>query len=129
MNTWKRQFYIKFWIGMGLYMVGIFNYAFRFGNEHEMSIVMKYMTALLPAFAILVVLQATVNNVRHLDELERRIQLEAVLITALLTGALTFGYGLLEFVDLAPYLPFWMILPMMFAIWGLASAIVRRRFQ
>jgi len=129
MNTWKRQFYIKFWVGMGLYMVGILNYGIRFGNQHEMSIVMKYLTALLPALAILIVLQATVNNVRHLDELERRIQLEAVLFTALLTGAITFGYGLLEFVDLVPYVPFWLILPMMFAIWGAASSVIRRRFM
>jgi hypothetical protein len=129
MKTWKRQFYRMFWLGIALYSVAIMNYGIVLGSDSEPPIVVQYLIALLPTLAILIVLRATVSNVRHLDELEQRIQLEAVLITALLTGALTFGYGLLEFADLAPNLPLWMVLPMMFAIWGAASAIVRRRFQ
>ncbi len=128
MNTWKRQFMVQFWIGMGLYSITIIAYGILFGSGIQMPVVMQYLIALLPAGAILIVLRATVINVKNLDELEQRIQLEAVLITALLTGAITFGYGLLEFADLAPYIPFWLILPMMFAIWGAANGLVRRRF-
>src|SRR4249920_2935919 len=51
--------------------------------------------ALLPVLPILLVMRAMVRVIRDSDELERRIELEAVAISALLVGTGFFSAGLL----------------------------------
>lgn len=84
--------------------------------------------ALLPVAPFLYAMTAVIGQVRELDELKKRIHLEAVLITAFLTGGLTFSYGLLEASDLVPDLPLIVIAPLMILLWGLANAVVSRRY-
>ena len=128
MAGWKRPYSIQFAVGMSLYVVAMLVYSFAFGRERDIATIMEYLIALLPTVAMLIAMQATVMNVRSMDELEQRIQLEAVVITLLLVGALTFGYGLFESAELAPKLPLYLVLPLIIALWGITSAIVRRRF-
>ncbi len=84
---------------------------------------------LLPVLPFLLVMAATVGFIRTQDELVQRIHLEAILITALLTAAVTFTYGLLETFGLAPHLPIILVLPFMCVIWGLAAGYTSARYR
>jgi hypothetical protein len=84
--------------------------------------------ALLPVLPFAFAMTAVVAQVRELDEMKQRIHLEAVLITALLTGGLTFSYGLLQSAGLVPDLPLIWIAPLMIVVWGVANAVVTRRY-
>jgi hypothetical protein len=62
------------------------------------------------------------------DELQRRIQLEAIGLSFAATGILTFAYGFLEDVGF-PRLSFIWILPLMVMLWGLGLGLASRRYQ
>ncbi len=51
-----------------------------------------------------------------------------MLITASLTIALTFSYGLLELFDLAPMISVFYVAPLMIMLWGLTNIILGRRY-
>ncbi|MFZ1398520.1 MAG: hypothetical protein WAS33_16570, partial [Candidatus Promineifilaceae bacterium] len=87
------------------------------------------LVVLMPVIPFLNAMTAVLQNVRSQDELFRRIQLEAVLVTALLVGALTFSYGLLEITELVPPFPTVFIAPLMITVWGIANVVISRRYS
>jgi hypothetical protein len=89
---------------------------------------LKALIALAPVLPIALGLVVILRRIRGLDELERRIQLEAVVFAFGATAVLTFAYGLLEDVDF-PRIDLTWILPFMTALWALGQAIARRRYS
>ena len=82
------------------------------------------VTPVIPAiFGVL----AFVRFLRRMDELQRRIQLEALGLSFAASGILTFAYGFLELVGF-PQISFIWIFPAMVMIWGLGLAIAARRY-
>ena len=122
----------RFIIGMATYVILLLisllllqsNYLSE--RETAVSTIAAVLVALLPIIPFLFVMTAVIGQVRQQDELKKRIHLEAVLITALLTGGLTFSYGLLEASGLVPDLPFIVIAPFMIMVWGATNALVSR---
>jgi hypothetical protein len=98
-------------------------------RETAVAALSAVLVALIPVIPFLYVMTAVIGQVRELDEMKKRIHLEAVLITALLTGGLTFSYGLLQSSGFVPDLPLVVIAPFMILIWGAANAVVSRRFE
>jgi hypothetical protein len=98
------------------------------GRETLLTAVAAVFIALMPVLPFIYVITAVIGNVRQQDELHQRMNLEAVLITALLTGGLTFSYSLLEASGLVPKLPLTVIAPSMVLIWGAANSYVSRRY-
>ena len=73
-------------------------------------------------------IMAFVRHLRAMDELQRRIQLEALAIGFGGTAVLTFGYGFLQGVGF-PLLNWTFVFPLMIGLWGIGVAIARRRYQ
>jgi hypothetical protein len=72
---------------------------------------------------------AKTSRVPHtLDELQRRIQLEALPFGFAGAGILTFSYGFLEGMGF-PHLNWIFVWPLMIALWGLGGAIARRKYS
>jgi hypothetical protein len=90
--------------------------------------VLAVSIALAPVVPVAFGLAAIVRFLGQLDELQRRIHLEAVTLSAVVTSMLTFSYGLLENAGF-PSLGLVWVLPLMVTSWGLASAIVSRKFR
>ena len=88
----------------------------------------KALLVLVPVVPILVAVGEILRYTRSLDELERRVQFEAVSIAALLTCLSTFAWGLLEIAGL-PKMPVVLVLPLFCALYGLATAYAARRFR
>src|SRR6266516_6360480 len=76
--------------------------------------------ALVPVIPILFAMRAFMRFFGYMDELQRRLQLEAFAFSFGVTGIVTFSYGLLTFVGLPPIIWVW-IFPLMVALWGIGQ--------
>jgi hypothetical protein len=132
MNDWRGKHKKRFIIGMALYSIllplSLFLLQTTYLTQRETAVatIAAVLVALLPVAPFLYAITAVIGQVRELDELKKRIHLEAVLITTLLTGGLTFSYGLLQASGLVPALPPIIIAPLMILTWGAANAFVSR---
>ncbi|TMJ17768.1 MAG: hypothetical protein E6G94_01465 [Alphaproteobacteria bacterium] len=84
--------------------------------------------ALTPMIGAAVAAWAVMRGIWRLDEMQRRIQLDAIAISFLLTALLTFGWGFAEEAG-APRQSAFMIWPLMAVGWLLGVLIARRRYR
>jgi hypothetical protein len=88
----------------------------------------RYFVVVLPVAPAAFVIWLFVRALARLDELEKRIQMEAFGFALATTALLTFGYGFLEGTGL-PHLNWTYILPLMAVLWGLGTAIFKWRYR
>jgi len=84
--------------------------------------------ALLPMLPVVLGVIVMVRMIDALDELQRRIQVQALGFSALVTGLGSFAYGLLERTGLPPLSLTW-VLPAMIWLWGIGHFVARRRYK
>ncbi len=88
----------------------------------------RYGLVLIPVLPLVAALYFIIGITRTEDELKRRINVEALTLSYLLTMFATFSLGMLETVGL-PHLPLFMIAPFMIGSWGIITGIVTKRYQ
>jgi len=88
----------------------------------------KTIVALVPLVPAGFALVAYLRFLSRMDELGRRIQLEALAFGFGAAGILTFAYGFLENAGF-PQLSYTWVFPLMIALWGLGGAIASRRYR
>jgi peptidoglycan/LPS O-acetylase OafA/YrhL len=88
----------------------------------------RLIVALLPCVPLFLVVIAILRQLRQDDELQRKIQFEALAFAFAGTALTTFGYGFLENVGF-PKLPTFGIWPIMAVLWIAGLLIVRRRYR
>lgn len=91
----------------------------------------KVLVALLPVLPMLLVVWAILRNLQRLDELQQRIQTQAICVASSVVGMLTFALGFLQNAGLLPS-PRWVmlwVLPVMIWVWGVATAVIARRYR
>ncbi|MBV7336826.1 cytochrome P450 [Chloroflexi bacterium TSY] len=86
------------------------------------------IVAVAPVIPILFGLRAFLRALNQMDELQRRIQLNAIAFAAGATGMVTVTYGFLENAGF-PQLSWIWIFPMLIALWGISLPIVGRRYR
>jgi hypothetical protein len=86
------------------------------------------IVALAPVIPIGFMIFAFLNYLKGIDELQQRIQLQAIGFSAGTTSLLTFSYGFLEGVGFPPISLLW-VFPVMILLWGLGLAFISRRYQ
>ena len=129
MKNWNRKYLLRFILGMVGYSILLPLSLIVVGDGRVEQPWLAVLVALLPIAPFVNAMTALLHNVREQDELQRRIHLEAVLVTTLLTGAVTFSYGLLEASELVPPLPTVFIAPFMIAVWGITHTVISRRYD
>ena len=129
MKNWEKRYLIRFILGMVGYAILLPLSLIVVGDGRVEQPWLAVLVTLLPIAPFLNAMTAVIHNVRSQDELFRRIHLESELVSALLTGAVTFSYGLLEAVELVPPLPTVFIAPFMISVWGIANIIISRRYN
>jgi hypothetical protein len=87
------------------------------------------LIALAPLLPALLMLRAYVVFLNGIDEFQRRIQTDAILISAAVVGFGSFAYGFLEEWAGFPHLPLIWVFPALIGLWGLAACIVRLRYK
>jgi hypothetical protein len=88
----------------------------------------RYYVAVLPVFPAALVIWMFVRALARLDEMQKRIQLQAFGFSLGATGLVTFGYGFLEGAGL-PHLSWTYVLPLMAVLWGVGAAIFTWRYR
>ena len=83
------------------------------------------LSPMLPAAAMAWVI---LRELRRMDELQRRIQLEALGFSFAGTAILTFSYGFLEGLGY-PKLSMFTVWPILAVLWIVGLALARRRYQ
>jgi hypothetical protein len=73
-------------------------------------------------------MRAHLRFLSRMDELGRRIQLEALAFGFGAAGMLTFAYGFLEHAGF-PQLSYTWVFPLMIVLWGVGGAIATRRYR
>jgi len=84
--------------------------------------------ALIPMIPICFAVRAFLRFFRRIDELQKRIQLEALALSFGVTCVVTFSYGLLEYAGFPPLSWIWIPVLMML-LWSLGVHIASRRYQ
>jgi hypothetical protein len=87
------------------------------------------MVALTPVIPALMMLRTYMTYLRSMDELHRRIQTEAWLVSAGVVGIGSFTYSFLEEWAHFPRIDLVWIFPALIFVWGLATYYVRRRYK
>jgi hypothetical protein len=85
--------------------------------------------ALLPVAPALMMLRAYLAFTRSMDEFQRRLQSEALLIASAVVVFGSFAYGFLEEWADFPHLPMIWVFPAFCGVWGIAHLIISRRYK
>jgi hypothetical protein len=86
------------------------------------------LVALSPMIPAATMAWIILRELRRMDELQRRIQLEALGFSFAATAILTFSYGFLEGLGY-PKLSMFTVWPILATLWAVGLAMARRRYQ
>jgi hypothetical protein len=95
------------------------------GHEHTP---LGYAIAFLPIIPSALALWAFMRMFRGLDELQRRIQLEAVAFSFLATCLITLTWAFQQNAGLPRFDVAW-VAPLLILLWGLGLGIAKRRYE
>ena len=95
------------------------------------SVPLRAVVAVLPALAIALLMRAALRYLREIDELQRRIETEAIGISALGVSLLYFAGGLLEKAKVLSFdagaAMIW-VFPLLMFLYGISKMIVTKRY-
>lgn len=97
----------------------------RFPIRSPVRITLALVEGAATAFVILM----PWRMMRHLDELQQRVQLEALAAAFLIVGVGTAVYGFLESAGLPRFDWGTWLWPLMVFVWGAAQIVARRRYR
>lgn len=126
MNKSAKPYLFEFGTSMGAYVVVLFGSVWLLERYPDAS--WRYLLAVAPVIPVLFALRAFLRQLNRIDELQRRIQLNAVAFAAGATGIATFTYGFLEGIGF-PDLPTIWIFPMLVALWGIGILFAQRQYR
>jgi hypothetical protein len=100
-------------------------------DDHAIaSPALRGLVALSPMLGGFGLLSAIMRRYRRMDELERRVQAEAIMFAFGATAIVTFAYGFLQRAGIAPQdASYFWVWPILGASWALGGLIARRRYQ
>jgi hypothetical protein len=88
----------------------------------------RYPLAVLPVIPAIFAMWAVIRGVRSLDELQRRIQFEAIIFSFLATCLLTLTWGFLQNAGLPQVDVLW-VAPLLIVLWGLGLCLAHGKYQ
>ena len=95
------------------------------------SVPLRALVAVLPALAIVLMMRAALRYLREIDELQRRIETEAIGIASLLVSVLYFAGGLLQkarVIDLDAAAGMIWVFPLLCLVYGFAKMLLTKRY-
>ena len=121
----SRAYTREFLTAMAAYVIAVF-LTVRF--TPDIDPVLRVPWVMIPLIPAAFGLRAYLRFLGRMDELGRRIQLEALAFGFGAAGMLTFGYGFLENAGF-PQLSYVFVFPLMIFLWGIGGAIASRRYR
>lgn len=121
-----RKYGMRFLVGMATYVI-LLPVSIILLDQIEDGSPLRVLVALVPVLPVLFLVGAFLRYLGGLDELQRRIQMEALGFSLGLTGVTTFTLGFLQNAG-GPVIDVIWVLPMMVFFWGIGQAIATRRY-
>lgn len=122
----QKRYFKEFYLSITAYVVILFA-SISILKKFEFSSVVQGIIALTPVVPIIFIIIAIMRGIKDSDELQQKVQLNAIMFSAVATGLITFSYGLLEGVGFPPFPTIW-VLPMMFIFWGFSLGFFWKRY-
>lgn len=126
MNSAARTYTIQFLGAMVAYVILLFVSIYLLENNPTAP--WRGVVAALPAIPTLLGLLAFIRFLGRMDEMQRRIQFDAIAFAAGATAILTFTWGLLENAGF-PHISLIWVLPLMAVLWGIATGASAARYR
>jgi hypothetical protein len=131
MRAVHKRYLREFIPAMSAYVLLVLLYGVLMRRTEAMP--WRVVLAVLPLLPIVLVIRAIVRVIRDQDELERRIDLEAIAIAAMSTGFGYFSFGFLLNADIGlkvtpADVAIW-VMPCLFASYGVAKLLAARRYR
>lgn len=123
-----KKYLYELGAALAIYMVVLVASIIFLTHQQDAGIVVRVIVTLSPVIPAGFMCWAIVRQLRRLDEMHLRIQLEALGFAFAASALLTFSYGFLENVG-APHLPWLWVWPVMGLMWIVGLRIARRRYQ
>ena len=95
------------------------------------SVPLRALVAVQPALALVLLMRAALRYLREIDELQRRIETEAIGIASLLVSVLYFAGGLLQLakvIDIRAGVAMIWVFPLLCLVCGVSKMILTRRY-
>jgi hypothetical protein len=124
---WTRPHLIRFIGGLLAYVAVLFATIFVF-ERGLVAPALRVPVALLPMVPLILVAVAVMGAIRQSDELQARIQFEALAFAFALTAFTTFSYGFLQVYAGFPEVNMFIVWPVMASFWIVGGIIARRRY-
>jgi hypothetical protein len=122
-----KRYYKEFGIAMTVYVITVIA-SVSVLTRYEFPQTIKAVIAVTPVIPTIFVIIAIMRGLRDSDELQQKVQFNAIMFSAITTGMITFGYGFLEGIGFPKFPTIW-ILPMMFGLWGLSLGYFWKKYQ
>jgi hypothetical protein len=122
-----KRYYREFGIAMTVYVITVIA-SVTILTKFEFPQAINALIALTPLIPTAFVIIAIMRGLRDSDELQQKVQFNAIMFSAITTGMITFGYGFLEGIGFPKFPTIW-ILPMMFGLWGLSLGYFWKKYQ
>ncbi|MBB6095823.1 O-antigen/teichoic acid export membrane protein [Povalibacter uvarum] len=89
----------------------------------------RYLVAGVAVLPALLIVFGMLRTIRRQDELFQRVQFEAIALAAAVVWLFTFSWGALEFMQLVPRLPAYVVATGIVFLYGFGGWWFRRRYQ
>jgi hypothetical protein len=127
MNKAARDYVVQFGGAMVAYAVVLIASVVLLQHT-QLAAPIRALVAVAPTIPTIVAVFAFVRFLGRMDELQRRLHLEALGFAFGASAILTFAYGLMENAGL-PRLSYIWVLPAMVLLWGLGAAVASWRYR
>jgi ABC-type transport system involved in cytochrome bd biosynthesis fused ATPase/permease subunit len=122
-----KRYYKEFFISMTFYVILLIASIMCIEN-FNLPQAIKIIVVLIPVIPTIFVIIAIMRALQDSDELQQKVQLNAITFSAITTGLITFSYGFLENIGFPSFPTIW-ILPIMFFLWGISLGYFWRKYQ
>lgn len=124
----RRRYMRDMAVSAVLYVAFVFAAAFAIRNL-AMPQWALIVLSLLPTAPALLMLRAYLTYTRAMDEFQRRLQSEALIVATGIVLFSSFAYGFLEEWASFPHVPLIWIFPAFSFVFGLTHFVIRRRYK
>ena len=128
MNKATRAYVLQFGGAMLAYVVVLVASITVLQQTPHFAAPIRAVVAVTPTIPAVFGLLVFVRFLGSMDELQRRIQLDALGFAFGATAILTFAYGLLENAGVPQLRAIWLA-PLMVMLWGCGAAVASRRYR
>ncbi len=122
-----RQYYLRITIGFAAYAATLIASNMLLGHDGAASPAARVALSLAPMLPAIFICGVIVIGIGQLDELQRKLQFEALALAFAGTALITFSYGFLEGAGF-PKLSMFVVWPVMAALWAVGVVLGRVRY-